>query len=339
MTQTEKEPQNNSQFSMINAQFTPAQPTQKYITYRAEVDAALEGKLSPRERRRYEGERALMERANFVLVNGVTHHYLDVGPRDGEPIVLVHGWDCSAYWWHHVLHPLATAGYRVICYDLKGHGFSDSDPDKGYTVAGFSADLRALGDVLGLGPHHVASFSLGAFVALHYAANNAEQVRSLAFFNFSQFVYNKTASSLIPHVLDTVFNRVLRPIERRKLWWIPFIYARMVMAQNTPPVADIRLGTLALRCCDPEAVRVSAHELARREILEALPRQMAAVQAPTLLVAGANDPIMQPKGGRKLIANAPNGSYLEVPKCGHLILFELPEQVATIMKLFLGGAR
>jgi pimeloyl-ACP methyl ester carboxylesterase len=327
-----------AQHSTPNTQH-PLLSTQKYLAYRAEVEAALAGPLSARERRRYEGERALMERANFVLVNGVVHHYLDVGPRDGEPLVLVHGWDCSAYWWHHVLHPLATAGYRVICYDLKGHGFSDSDPERGYTVAGFSADLLALCDALGLSTHHLASFSLGAFVALHYAANNGERVRSLAFFNFSQFSYNKTASAIIPRLLDTVFNKVLRPIERRKLWWIPFIYARLVMAQHTPPVADIRLGTLALRCCDPEAVRVSAHELARREILEALPRQMAAVHAPSLLVAGANDPIMQPKGGRLLIAKAPHGSYLEVPKCGHLILFELPEQVATIMKLFLDGAR
>lgn len=36
---------------------------------------------------------------------------------------------------------------------------------------------------------------------------------------------------------------------------------------------------------------------------------------------------------------APNGQYLEVPRCGHLILFELPEQVAQIMRLFLRGVR
>jgi pimeloyl-ACP methyl ester carboxylesterase len=48
---------------------------------------------------------------------------------------------------------------------------------------------------------------------------------------------------------------------------------------------------------------------------------------------------MLPAGGRALIAQAHDGSYLEVPKCGHLILFELPDQVAQIVRLFLRGVR
>jgi pimeloyl-ACP methyl ester carboxylesterase len=318
---------------------TQASATAKYTAYLAEVRAALSGRLSARERRRREGELRLLEQARFVELNGVTHHYIELGPTEGEPLVLVHGWDCSAYWWHHVLNPLAKAGYRVIAYDLKGHGFSDIDPRGDYTVEGFSADLAALGDALELSAQHVAAFSLGAFVALHHAARRPERVRSLQFFNFSLIPYNRTASALLPGVLDTAFNRVLRPIERRGLWWIPYIYAMAVLSKNFAPVSDVKLATLSLRCCDPEAVRVSARELARREVLEDVARQMRLVERPTLLVAGAGDPIMRPQGGRKLIELAPSGQFLEVPRCGHLILFELPEQVTQIMRLFLRGVR
>lgn len=319
----------------------PAQalPTAKYTTYLAEVREALAGKLSRRERRRYESELRLLERARFIELNGVTHHYQDVGPREGEPLILVHGWDCSAFWWHRIVDPLAAAGYRVISYDLKGHGFSASDPQRDYTVEGFSKDLQLLGDALGLPSQHIAAFSLGAFVALHYAAASPERVRSLAFFNFSLIPYNRVASALIPRMLDFVFNTVLRPIERRRLWVIPFIYARLVLAKNTPPVSDVKLGTLSLRCCDPEAVRVSATQLAQREILGAVVPQMASLPQPVLLVAGADDPVMRPAGGRQLMAFARNGVYLEIPRCGHLILFELPEQVVQILRLFLGGVR
>lgn len=320
-------------------QTTQATPTSKYLTYRAEVAQRLAGTLSARERRRLEAEQRLMERARFVELNGVVHHYIEAGPADGEPLVLVHGWDCSAYWWHHIIDPLAAVGYRVICYDLKGHGFSDSDPRRGYTVAGFSDDLRALGDALELPAQHVAAFSLGAFVALHYADAHPERVHSLAFFNFSLIPYSRAASAVIPGMLDTVFNRVLRPIERRGLWWIPYIYALAVLSKNTAPVSDVKLATLSLRCCDPEAVRVSAAELSRREVLEAVPAQMGRVRQPTLLVAGSGDPIMRPQGGRKLMELAPSGQYLEVPRCGHLILFELPEQVIQILRLFLRGVR
>lgn len=314
-------------------------PTAKYLTYRAEVEGKLAGKLSARERRRLEAELRLMERAHFVTVGGIVHHYYEAGPASGEPLILVHGWDCSSYWWHHIVDPLGQAGYRVIAYDLKGHGFSDSDPRRDYTVAGFSAELGAFAEALGLPTHHVAAFSLGAFVALHYAAAAPQRVRSLQFFNFSLIPYNKAASAVIPGVLDFVFNGVLRPIERRGLWWIPYIYALAVLSKNTAPVSDVKLATLSLRCCDPEAVKVSARELARREVLEAVAVQMGQIRQPTLVVAGAGDPIMRPQGGRKLMELAPNGQFLEVPRCGHLILFELPEQVVQIMRLFLRGAR
>jgi pimeloyl-ACP methyl ester carboxylesterase len=313
--------------------------TEKFLTYRAEVRSKLAGKLSAGERRRLESEQGLLEQARFVEVRGVTHHYLEAGPASGEPLILVHGWDCSAYWWHHIIEPLARAGYRVIAYDLKGHGFSDSDPRRDYTVAGFSADLAAFADALELPAQHVAAFSLGAFVALQYAATAPSRVHSLQFFNFSLIPYNRAASALIPGMLDLVFNCILRPIERRGLWWIPYIYALAVLAKNTAPVSDVKLATLSLRCCDPEAVRVSARELARREVLEAVGSQMAQVRQQTLLVAGAGDPIMRPRGGRRLMELAPNGQFLEVPRCGHLILFELPEQVIQIMRLFLRGVR
>ncbi|NJN15899.1 MAG: alpha/beta hydrolase [Oscillochloris sp.] len=313
------------------------QGTAKYRTYCAEVDAALAGSLSTNERKRLEHQRHLLSRAKFITVNGVVHHYQEAGPADGAPLVLIHGWDCSAFWWHHIIDPLAGSGYRVISYDLKGHGFSDPDPNEGYTVAGFSADLRTLADALNLKAQHVAAFSLGAFVALDYADKHPDQIRSLTFFNFSELPFNTFAAKLVPGVLDTVFNRILRPIERRGLWWIPYIYALTVLSKNTAPVNDVKLATLSLRCCDPQAVRVSARELSRREILQAVPKQMAGVKQPTLLVAGAGDPIMRPAAAAPLMNHARQGTYLEVPKCGHLILFELPEQVVQILRLFLKG--
>jgi pimeloyl-ACP methyl ester carboxylesterase len=309
----------------------PAVPTAKYRAYLAEVEAALPAARGT-ERARLEGELALLRRASFVALDGVVHHYIDAGPRAGTPLLLIHGWDCSSYWWHHVIDPLAEAGYRVIAYDLRGHGFSEGHGDD-YSVAALARDLRALSAALELGPQHLAAFSLGAFVALHYASEHPEQVRSLQFFNFGLLPYNKFASWLLPRMLNVVFNKVLRPLHRH--WRVPYYYARTVLARNTPSVADVRLGVLSLRFTDAEAALLSSSSLAERESLEAVPRQMRQVTVPTLLVAGAGDPIMPPSIGRELMALAPNGSFFEMPRCGHLILFELPEQVVTLMRLHL----
>jgi len=312
-----------------------AAPTDKYTRYLAEVQEALTHKQSRRERRRLEGELSLLQRARFVKLKGITHHYQDVGPRNGEPIILVHGWDCSCFWWHNIIDPLAEAGYRVISYDLKGHGFSDVDPTSTYTVEAFSSEMKVLVDTLELGTYHVMAFSLGAAIALDFAATWTDHVRSVVFFNFGVLSNNRFEMAVLSHLLDFVFNKVLRPIERLGLWIIPYVYARIVLAKNTPLVSDVRLGTLSLRCCDPEAVRVSAQQLADPDIQISVPRQIAAITKPVLLVAGEGDPVMIPERGRKLMAMAKHGIYLEVPRCGHLILFELPELVVQILLLHL----
>ncbi len=313
-------------------------PTEKYTTYLQEVEQALAGKLKKGERRRLEGEMELLQRARFVELNGIVHHYQDVGPRDGEPLILVHGWDCSSFWWHHAVDPLKEAGYRVIIYDLKGHGFSDNDPKGDYTVTSFSADLHALIETLGLTYHHVGAFSFGAVVALDYVATWPKYVQSVVFFNFGVLTDNPIQVAVLPALLDFVFNKVLRPIERRGLWFIPYVYSRLVLAKNTPLISDVRLGTLSLRCCDPEAVRVSARQLVNREVQQAIPRQMASLTQPTLLVTGEGDPLMIPRRGRDLMDLARDGIFMEIPRCGHLILFELPELVVQIMRQHLRAA-
>lgn len=317
----------------------PPLATHKYSVYRNEVATRLAGKLSPRERRRLEAQQVLLERARFVELRGVVHHYIDAGPLTGEPLLLVHSWNCSAYWWHHVIDPLAAAGYRVICYDQRGHGFSDNDPHGAYTLADFGADLHALANALQLSAQHVAAFSHGALTALHYADAAPERVRSLTLFNFGLKPYSRANAALSPRLSDTLFNRVLRPIERRGLWWLPYLYALAMLTKNSVSVSDIKLATLGLRCCDPRAVGAAARESAQRSVLAAVPEQLRRVSQPALLVAGANDPLMRPGSGRKLMQLAPQGQFLEVPRCGHLMLFELPDQVTQIMRLFLRGAR
>jgi pimeloyl-ACP methyl ester carboxylesterase len=249
----------------------------------------------------------------------------------------VHGWACSAYWWRRVIDPLGRAGYRVIAYDLKGHGFSEDDPRADYGVATFSDELGALVAALGLGSHHVAAFSLGSLVALRHAVAHPVEVRSLALFNFS--LVGPMLLTALPAALAPLVNRVLRPIERRAPWWLTSFLAQALLAKNAIPASEMRLAALGLRCCDPAAVGMVARELARRELQDAVGEQMGRFGQPALLVAGARDPIMQPQGARRLIAMAPNGQYLEVPRCGHLLPLELPEQAVSIMRLFLRGAR
>ncbi|OQS05628.1 epoxide hydrolase [Thraustotheca clavata] len=63
----------------------------------------------------------------FVRLNGIRLHYVDVGPRDALPIVLLHGWPDLWYGWRHQINALKTK-YRVIVPDQRGFG-ATSSPD------------------------------------------------------------------------------------------------------------------------------------------------------------------------------------------------------------------
>jgi haloalkane dehalogenase len=70
-------------------------------------------------------------------------HYLDEGPRDGQPILLLHGEPTWCYLYRKMIPPLATAGYRCIVPDLIGFGRSDKPTDRAVHTYKFHVDQIA----------------------------------------------------------------------------------------------------------------------------------------------------------------------------------------------------
>lgn len=94
-------------------------------------------------------------------------------PGDGPPLVLLHGIGSRAASWLPVAETLAER-FRLYAPDFRGHGASDK-PARGYLVADYAADLAALLDALGLERPLVVGHSLGALVALDWAAADPER--------------------------------------------------------------------------------------------------------------------------------------------------------------------
>lgn len=68
---------------------------------------------------------------SYITVDGdLRMHYVDVGPADGHPILLLHGEPSWSYLYRKMITPLAAAGYRVIAPDLIGFGRSDKPTNR-----------------------------------------------------------------------------------------------------------------------------------------------------------------------------------------------------------------
>jgi pimeloyl-ACP methyl ester carboxylesterase len=316
------------------------EPTEKALDYVASLKQELaRHRVKPNRRAEIEDDLAKISGADFVEINGLKHYVSIQGPEDGEPLVLVHGWDCSSFWWHAVLDDLNKAGYCTYNYDLRGHGFTEDNApgDNDYSVDRYVEDLEALRQHYRLEKIHLATFSFGAVIATAYAAKYAQNTASLVCFNFGLFRYNPVVVKVMPHALTTVFSRVLRPVGPRS-WQFVYGYARLTLTMNPVTKRDILYGLLSLKCCSPRACFYSCTSIMSKPVLDALPKWAASVTAPTLLVPGSHDRVIGKRNAEAMAKIMPNLTYFEMPKCGHLILAELPKQVAAIMSLHLGKA-
>ena len=109
--------------------------------------------------------------------NGILTHYEETGT--GEPLVLLHNDALSLDVWRRLL-PFLAASRRVIAYDRRGHGKSETPASETpYTVGVLADDLRGLLDELSLGEVDLFGCSGGAITALAFALAYPERVRRM----------------------------------------------------------------------------------------------------------------------------------------------------------------
>jgi len=120
------------------------------------------------------------------LSDGIPIAYLDEGPRDGDPILLIHGFASTAHvnW----VYPgwvklLAGDGRRVIAVDNRGHGESGkpTDPRAFHSRTMMAEDMVRLLDHLEIDRADVMGYSMGAWISAYLAIDHPERVRSVVF--------------------------------------------------------------------------------------------------------------------------------------------------------------
>jgi pimeloyl-ACP methyl ester carboxylesterase len=106
-----------------------------------------------------------------LTANGMTFHYLEWGPSEAPPLVLLHGGRQEAHVWDLVAAALADR-FHVYALDQRGHGDTGPAPDGRYDHGAYAADLGAVLNGLGLERPAVIGHSLGAHVATRYESEH-----------------------------------------------------------------------------------------------------------------------------------------------------------------------
>lgn len=115
----------------------------------------------------------------FIEINGINVHYEMWNEASSDTIVLLHGFTGSTKTWHEVITNMALP-HRIIAVDLIGHGQTDSPTDENfYTMQAQLNVLKALFQQLNIKNMHLIGYSMGGRVALSYAVQYPEQIKSV----------------------------------------------------------------------------------------------------------------------------------------------------------------
>ena len=203
---------------------------------------------------------------HYVEISGYRVHYLDEGPRQGAPVLLLHGEPTWSYLYRKMIPPLTAAGLRVIAPDLIGFGRSDKPIDRATHTYAFHVDAIArLVMMLDLRGATFFGQDWGGFIGLRVVAENPER--------FAAVVISNTALPVGDGTLSPAFdNWKRRAAEMRARGDMPVgdligqADATARAAYNAPfPEPRYKAGPLMM----PELVPVTADDPARAANLAA----------------------------------------------------------------------
>jgi pimeloyl-ACP methyl ester carboxylesterase len=270
------------------------------------------------------------------LPGGVHLHYRELGHPELPVLVLLHGFGDSFTTWDGWVRDL-EGSFHLIIPDFPGHGLTRAPADYELSGAGLADLIDALAARLTLPPFAVAGNSMGGGVAWEFAVRHPERLSALILVDAAGFP-NDGPPPAVPLAFRLLQYRLGRAFLRN-------IDNKPLIDQGLKTdVVDKSLITPALvdrwaefqRAPGHRAILMSFHPTAFGQASAAV---LHDIRVPTLILHGADDPLIEPAAARKFAAAIPGAQLILYPRVGHLPQIEIPQRSAADVAKFLKSPR
>jgi pimeloyl-ACP methyl ester carboxylesterase len=268
------------------------------------------------------------------LPGGYRVHYQEYGDPKLPVLVLLHGFGDSYTTWEGWVRELKTHR-RVISLDFPGHGLTRAPQDsvlRGDVLADF---VDSFAQKLALPPFAVAGNSMGGGVAWQLAVRHPERVNALILADAAGFANEKP-----PSEVPVAFKILRYPLGRA---FLRNIDNRFLIREGLKTdVYDKSLITPAVVDRWAEFQRAPGHRTILMNVnlgglFDATAAQLGTIKVPTLILWGADDPLIEPAAAAKFAAAIPGSKVIMYQQVGHLPQIEIPARSAADVLEFLNA--
>ena len=255
--------------------------------------------------------------------------YEVAGTEDGAapPVVLVHGLGMTRAMWDWQW-PALTARFRVLRYDLLGHGESAKPPGP-YALTLFADQIAGLMEQLHWERAALVGFSLGGMIVRAFALAHPARAAALAILNSAHGRTEAERDAVRERVATAEAGGPAATVDEALARWFTADFA----ARHAEVLERVRGWILAN---DPAVYPLSYRVLAEgdRELAEAV----SEIACPTLVMTGADDRGNSPDMARRMAALIPGAELEILPGLRHMGLAEDPEAFNRRLVGFLARA-
>lgn len=238
----------------------------------------------------------------------------------GPALIFIHGWAASQRFWRFQL-PFFTQKYRVLTYDLRGHGNSDK-PKKGYAINDHVNDLKLVMARHNIQQPILIGHSLGGMIALQYTLENPTIPRAIVLVGASPY----PVSSWKVGFQFRVFGLMLRLSRSRASQYTK----ERLFAPDPDPELVEWVNTDSLRT-PTHVVLASIKAVRGFDVVDRLQE----VSVPTALIRGEFDSALEMSVLEDMVKVMPRAQRTVITGAGHNCMLEQPESFNSAVASFL----